>query len=392
MGLPLGGIKIVDFTQYQQGTVCTEMLADWGADVLKIEPRVTGEPGRGGNAWGPPGVPVYFEAYDRNKRSITIDLKKEKAKEIVYKLIEKADIFAQNFRPGVAERLGFGYKKLSEINPRIIYLSGSGFGLSGPMRDRPGFDSVGQAMGGLMSINGLPGSPPQLIGAGIGDQTGGYLLSWGALLALYEREHTGEGQEVDASLIGSIIALQGATLLAHTLVGWIPEKKRGRISGTIFASSFTGKDGKSFIIQTVGPEKREKVFEMAGLLNDTRFDTREKRLQNEKEMFEAFDAVFATKNRDEWLDLLVKADIVCAPVLSYPEIANYPQVLENEYLVEIEHPTEGTIKVLGNPIHLSKHKARIGVAPLLGQHTAEILKEAGYSEAEIAELREQEVV
>ena len=392
MRLPLEGIKIVDFTQYQQGTVCTHMLADWGADVFKVEPRITGEPGRGGNPWGPPGVPVYFEAYDRNKRSITIDLKKEKAKEIVYKLIEKADIFAQNFRPGVAERLGFGYKKLSEINPRIIYLSGSGFGLSGPLRNRPGFDSVGQAMGGLMSINAQPGSTEHLVGAGVGDQTGGFLLSWGALLALLDREHTGEGQEVDVSLIGSVVSLQGATFLAYLLAGHIPERKRGRISGTIFASNFTGKDGKSFIIQTVGAEKRDRVFELAGLDKDSRFDTREKRHQNEKEMFEAFDDAFATKTRDEWLKLLVDADIVCAPVYNYAEVAADPQVLENEYVVEINHPTEGAIKVLGNPIHFSKHKARIGVAPLLGQHTDEILKEAGYSEAEIAELREQEVV
>jgi len=392
MGLPLEGIKIVDFTQYQQGTVCTEMLADWGADVIKIEPRGTGEPGRGGNPWGPAGVPVYFEAYDRNKRSITVDLKKEKGKEIVYKLVKTADIFAQNFRPGVAERLGFGYKKLSEINPRIIYLSGSGFGLTGPMKNRPGFDSVGQAMGGLMSINAQPGQTEHLVGAGIGDQTGGYLLSWGALLALHEREHTGEGQEVDVSLVGSVIALQGATFLAHLLTGHIPEKRRGRITTTIFASSFTAKDGKSFIIQTVGAENREKVFELAGLDKDPRFDTGEKRHQNEQEMFKAFDTVFATKTRDEWLKILVDADIVCAPVYSYPEVANDPQVLVNEYVVEINHPTQGPVRVIGNPIHLSKYKARIGVAPLLGQHTDEVLREVGYSEAEIAELREQEVI
>ena len=392
MGLPLERIKIVDFTQYQQGTVCTEMLADWGADVIKIEPRITGEPGRGGNEWGPKDVPVYFEAYDRNKRSITIDLKKEKGKEIVYKLVKTADIFAQNFRPGVAERLGFGYKALSCINPRIIYLSGSGFGLKGPLKNRPGFDSVGQAMGGLMSINAPPGSTEHLVGAGIGDQTGGFLLSWGALLALIDRERTGQGQEIDVSLIGSVVALQGATFLGHLLTGHIPEKRRGRITTTIFASSFTAKDGKSFIIQTVGTEKREKVFELAGLDKDPRFDTREKRHQNEDKMFEEFDAVFVTKTRDEWLKILVDADIVCAPVYSYPEVANDPQVLANEYVVEINHPTQGPVRVIGNPIHLSQYKARIGVAPLLGQHTDEILKEAGYSKAEIAELREQEVI
>ena len=392
MHLPLEEIKVVDFTQYQQGTVCTEMLADWGADVIKVEPRSVGEPGRGGNPWGPKGVPVYFEAYNRNKRSITIDLKKEKGKEIVYRLVKTADIFAQNFRPGVAERLGFGYKALSCLNPRIIYLSGSGFGLNGPLRNRPGFDSVGQAMGGLMSINAQPGSTEHLVGAGVGDQTGGFLLSWGALLALLNRERTGEGQEVDVSLIGSVVALQGATFLAHLITGHIPQKRRGRITTTIFASSFTGKDGKSFIIQTVGAEKRDRVFELAGLDKDPRFDTREKRHQNEEEMFAAFDALFATKDRDEWLKLLIDKDIVCAPVYNYAEVATDPQVLENEYVVEINHPTEGAVKIIGNPIHFSKYKARIGVAPLLGQHADEILKEAGYSETEIAELREQEVI
>jgi len=392
MGLPLKDIKVVDFTQYQQGTVCTEMLSDWGADVIKVEPRGVGEPGRGGNPWGPKGVPVYFEAYNRNKRSITVDLKHEKGKEIIYKLVKTADIFAQNFRPGVTERLGFGYKVLSAINPRIIYLSGSGFGLKGPMKDRPGFDSVGQAMGGIMSVVGSPGSPDQPIGAGIGDQTGGFLLSWGALLAIIDRERTGKGQEVDVSLIGSVIALQGATILANPLTGYIPEKRRGRITSAIFACSFIAADGKPFIIQTVGTEKREKVFEVAGLDKDLRFDTREKRKQNQEEMIDAFQEVFATKPRDEWLRILVDADIVCAPVYNYAEVSSDPQVMANEYVVEIDHPSEGPIKVLGNPIHLGNHKAKISVAPLLGQHNDEVLREAGYSEEEITQLREEEVI
>jgi crotonobetainyl-CoA:carnitine CoA-transferase CaiB-like acyl-CoA transferase len=392
MSLPLEKIRIVDLTQFQQGTICTEMLADWGAEVIKIEPRLTGEPGRGGNPWGPKGVPVYFEAYNRNKKSMTIDLKKEKGKEIVYKLVKTADIFAQNFRPGVAERLGFGYKALFDINPRIIYLSGSGFGLRGPLKNRPGFDSVGQAMGGLMSINAQPDSTEHLVGAGIGDQTGGFLLSWGALLALIDRDRTGQGQEVDVSLIGSVVALQGATFLAHLLTGHVPKKRRGRITTTIFASAFTARDGKSFIIQTVGAEKRDKVFELAGLDQDPRFDTREKRHQNEEEMFQAFDAVFASKTREEWLKILVEADIVCAPVYSYPEVAQDPQVKANDYVVEINHPTQGPTRVIGNPIHLSRHRPRIGSAPLLGQDTDQILKDEGYSEVEIAGLRQEEVI
>jgi len=392
MGLPLEGIKVVDFTQFQQGTVCTEMLSDWGADVIKVEPRLTGEPGRGGNPWGPEKVPVYFEAYNRNKKSITVDLKKEKGKEIIYKLVKTADIFAQNFRPGVCERLGFGYQKLSEINPGLIYLSGSGFGLMGPMKNRPGFDSVGQAMGGIMSVTGPPGSPDQTIGAGIGDQTGGYLLSWGALLALIDRQRTGKGQEVDVSLIGSVVNLQGATMLANPLTGHIPTKSRGRITTTIFACSFMGSDGKSFIIQTVGKEKRDKVFKIAGLDKDTRFDTREKRQKNKEEMIDAFQEVFSTKPRDEWLQILVEADVVCAPVYNHAEVSADPQVIANEYIVEINHPTQGPIRVLGNPIHLGHHKARIGVAPLLGQHTDAILKEAGYTDEEITSLKAEEVV
>lgn len=393
MDLPLEGIKIIDLTQFQQGPMCTEMLSDWGAEVIKVEPRIVGEPGRGmGSSWGPKGVPTYFEAYNRNKKSITLDLKKEKGKEIVYRLVKKADIFAQNFRPGVAERLGFDYKILANLNPKIIYLSGSGFGLKGPMGNRPGFDSVGQAMGGIMSITGPPGYPDQPIGAAIGDQTGGFLLSWGALLALIDRLRTGLGQEVDVSLIGSVVALQGATLLTNPLTGQVLKKSKGRITSTIFSCSFMAADDKSFIIQTVGGEKRDRAFAIAGLDKDPRFDTREKRKQNQEEMIEAFQAVFLTKTREEWLKILVEADVVCAPVYNYAEVSSDPQVIANEYIVEINHPTEGPIRVLGNPIHLSKHDAKIGVAPLLGQHTDEVLKEVGYSREEIASMKEEEVI
>lgn len=394
MDYPLEGIRVVDFTQYQQGTVCTLMLADWGADVIKVEPHGVGEPGRTLGPRGPKGLGSgYFEANNRNKRSIVVDVKKEKGKEIINRLVKTADIFAQNFRPGVIERLGFGYEALSLINPRIICLNGSGFGRRGPLRERPGYDTVGQAMGGIMSIvTGPPDSPPQMVSAGVCDQTGGFLLSFGALLALFDRERTGQGQEVDMSLINSALALQGNTFQSSLLAGQLP-KMRGRITPGIFCVSFEAKDGKSFIVQTTDTEKRENVFKIAGLDKDpNRFDTWEKINQSHEGELDALEAAFATKPRDEWLKQLIEADIVCSPVYTHAEIAADPVVIENEYVVEVNHPTEGPIRVLNNPVQLSKRQPKIGVAPEHGQHTDEVLREMGYSKADINDLREQKVI
>jgi len=370
------------------------MLADWGADVIKVEPHGVGDPGRTIGPRGPKGLGSgYFEANNRNKRSIVVDVKKEKGKELIYKLVKTADIFAQNFRPGVIERLGFGYEALFQVNPRIICLNGSGFGRRGPLRARPGYDMVGQAMGGIMSIvTGSPYSPPQMVAAGVCDQTGGFLLGFGAVLALFDRERTGQGQEVDMSLINSALALQGCAFQASLLAGQLP-KMRGRITPAVFSAGFKAEDSKSFIVQATDKEKREKVFEIAGLDKDlNRFDTWEKIEQSHEGALDALEAAFATKPRDEWLKQLVEADIVCAPVYTHAEIAADPVVIENEYVVEVNHPTEGPIRVLNNPVQLSKRQPKIGVAPEHGQHTDEILREAGYSEAEITDLRKQEVI
>ena len=386
MDLPLKGIKIIDFTQYQQGTVGTLLLADWGADVIKVEPRLVGEPGRAAGL-------AYYQAHNRNKRSVTIDLKKKKGKEIIYRLVKDADIFAQNFRPGVAERLGFGYEALSAINPKIIYLTGSGFGLKGPWKDKPGFDAVGQAMGGIMSLAGPPGSLDLPIGAAVADQTGGFMLGYGALLALFDRERTGKGQMVEASLMGSVIGLIGWVMQAYLLSGQVPQKGRARVGSGVFSCTLRAGDGKSLIIQTFGRAAKEKVFKAVGLdPKDPRFETGEKMRQNIDELIAVMEGFFSTKTRDESLEILGKEDVVCAPVYNLAEVAAEPQVSANEYLVEIEHPKEGKIRILNNPVTLSKQKARVGAAPELGLHTEEVLKEAGYSEAEIVAFREEEVI
>jgi len=386
MSLPLEGIRVVDFTQYQQGTVGTLMLADWGADVIKVEPRLVGEPGRTAGL-------AYYQAHNRNKRSITVDLKKERGKEIIYRLVKDADIFAQNFRPGVAERLGFGYEALSAINPRIIYLTGSGFGLKGPLKEKPGFDAVGQAMGGIMSLAGPPGSIDLPIGAAVADQTGGFMLGYGALLALFDRERTGKGQMVDASLMGSVIGLIGWIMQTYLLSGRVPGKTRARVGSGVFSCTLQAGDGKFFIIQTFGRAAKEKVFQAVGLdPKDPRFATGEKMRENIQELIGLLEKFFSTKTREECLKILEQADVVCAPVYDLAEVAADPQVWANEYLVEIEHPKEGKIRILNNPVTLSNQRARVGPAPALGQHNDEVLKEAGYSEVEIADLREQEVI
>lgn len=345
-----------------------------------------GEPGRAAGL-------AYYQAHNRNKRSVTIDLKKEKGKEIVYRLVKEADIFAQNFRPGVAERLGFGYEALSAINPRIIYLTGSGFGLKGPWKDKPGFDAVGQAMGGIMSLAGPPGSADLPIGAAVADQTGGFMLGYGALLALIDRQRTGKGQMVEASLMGSVIGLIGWIMQAYLLSGQIPGKTRARVGSGVFSCTLRAGDGKSFIIQTFGRAAKEKVFKGAGIdPKDPRFDTGEKMRQNTEELVKTLEKFFSDKTREESLEILGKEDVVCAPVYNLAEVAAEPQVAANEYLVEIEHPKEGKIRILNNPVTLGRQKARVGAAPQLGQHTDEVLREAGYSEEEIAAFRKEEVV
>lgn len=396
MLFPLQGIKVIDLTQYQQGPISTMMLADWGAEVIKVERRGLGDPGR---RLGSPGQTklqsYYFEAYNRNKISICLDVTKEKGKEIIYKLTKTADLFAQNFRVGVAKRLGFDFEILSQINPRIIYLTGSGFGLKGPLRDKPAYDAVGQAMSGILSVTGAPDSPDQMLAVAIADQTGGYMLCIGALLALFDRERSGEGQEVDVSLLGSTIALQGSTLQDFLQTGVIPKKLVARMSGSIFSCAFKAGDGKSFVIQVTTPEARATVFKIAGLerlMEDPKFQTDDKIRENMQDLIKNFEVAFATKTRQEWLNKLLEADIVCAPIYNYIELASDPQVIENEYILQLNHPKAGPIRMIGNPIHLSNRKARVGIAPELGSDTEVILKEIGYSEPEIADLRKQEVI
>ena len=397
MGLPLEGIRITDLTQYQQGPYATLMLADMGAEVIKVEARDTGDPGRGIGPWGPKGTSAYFEAHNRHKKSITVDARTDKGKEIIYRLVEKSDIFAQNFRPGVAERLGFGYDTLSRINPGIIYLTGSAYGLEGPLAKEPGFDGVGQAVSGILSTILSPkGMVSPLIGTAVSDQSGAFVLAFGAMVALFHRERTGQGQEVDGSLLGGTIALVGWAMQSHLTSGREYQASRARITSTGTASTHVAKDGKPLLIYISGREKHAKAFKTLGLerlIGDPRFENGEKRMENQEALLADFDEAVRTKSRDEWLGLFREADVVAAPVYKLSEAAAQDQAVVNEYIAEIDHPKEGRMKVVGIPVKLHKTPGRLGIAPDLGQHTDEVLSEiAGYTLAEIAQLREQKII
>jgi crotonobetainyl-CoA:carnitine CoA-transferase CaiB-like acyl-CoA transferase len=397
MGFALEGIRVIDLTQYQQGPIATQMLADMGAEVIKVEPRGTGDPGR---QLGP----YYFQANDRNKKSITVDTRTEKGKEIVYRLVENADIFAQNFRPGVADRLGFGYEALRRINPRIIYLTGSAFGLKGPMGTKPGYDGVGQAMSGILSTIWQPeGIPPTNLGCSISDQTGGYMLAFGAMVALFHRERTGEGQQVDASLLGSTMNLIGWTFqrnLTHAHLGpsmLVPRARVAPFSKEVsIISSHVARDGKPILLLLMRRPMQIATFKALGLehfIDDPRRESKEHVKEYINDVLSSMDERIRTKDRDEWLRLIEEAGGIAAPVHSLEEAATHPQVLANEYIAEVDHPKEGRIRVLGLPVKLHKTPGRLGIAPELGLNTDEVLfRLAGYKAEEIEQMRQEEII
>ncbi|HJP40227.1 MAG TPA: CoA transferase [Dehalococcoidia bacterium] len=390
---PLDGIKIIDFTRYQQGPFATVMLSDLGADVIKIEERRNGDLGRT-IGMHRDGWCTYFEAHNRNKRSITIDVRTDSGKEIVRRLVAGADVVTDNFRPGVMKRLGLDWESLSKVNPRIITASASGFGPKGPSARRPSFDVVGQAWAGIMTLQGGgPGTVPQSLGAGAADQIGAMIFAVGICSALVARELQGIGQHVDVSLLGSQLALQGLPLLAY-LKNDQQAASPQRLDPLF--TYFPCGDDLYISIGVLDPRWWPPLCQIIGredLLEDERFETASGRHRNREPLLSALDTAFRERTRAEWLTLLDSADIPCGPVNDYEAVANDPQVLENEYITSLEHPKFGDVRVVGSPIKMSnsdtgpRHSA-----PELGQHTDEILVELGYSQTDIAAFRQAEAI
>lgn len=390
---PLDGVRVLDLSQWQQGPYASVMLSDMGADVIKVERPEYGDAGR--SALGgpdPAGVAPDFFAHNRGKRGMTVNLRHPQGREIVLKLAEQVDVVVTNFRLGVMEEWGLGYDVFRERNPRIIYAQASGSGPKGPHRQRPMFDIVAQAMGGLMSVTGEEGRMPLPAGAFIGDQVGAIMLAAAVLAALYSRERTGNGQSVDVSLLGTQVALQSFEITHHLFTGEVPKPGgRGHPHTAWLWYTFPAADGH-FTMAGVRDDKWADFCEIAGdpaLAEDPRFNTYDARAENRDALVERLDAAFRKKPASHWVEALATIDVACGPVRTYDEVAADPQVIENEYISEMEHPHLGRVRFVTTPIEFSETPVRAkGPQPELGQHTEEVLLELGYDWEQIVALRE----
>jgi len=403
MTMPLEGIRVIDWTIWQQGPVASVMLGDLGAEVIKVEERVGGDPGRG--VLRAQGIDLtdrpnfYFEANNRNKKSITVDLKRPEGVEIVRRLTDLADVFVQNFRQGVAARLGLDAATLRARNPRLIYASATGYGPEGPESGAPSFDYLGLARSGIMMAAGEPDQPPLAIAGGIADQMGAVMLAYGVLAALLARQRTGRGQEVDASHLGSMSWLQGLGLSARLMLGRALPRVHRRYATNPLWNHYRCADDEWLALSMLQADRYWARFcEVLGITwaaTDERFSSMLARMANAGDCVALLDDTFATKPRDEWLRLLAAGgDFIVSIVNSVDQLPDDPQVRANGYVTSFEHPAFGPVRVVGVPVRLSETPGQIRLpAPEFGQHTEEILTELlGYSWDDVARLKEGEVI
>jgi crotonobetainyl-CoA:carnitine CoA-transferase CaiB-like acyl-CoA transferase len=399
---PLQGVKVVACSTAQAGTVPYMLMADLGAEVIKIEVPGIGDNSRGSTVL--PGMPsTYFETNNRGVKSVTLNLKEAEGRDILKKLVAAADIFGQNFRPGAAEKNGFGYEELRKVNPRLVYVSVSGYGPKGPHRALPGTDSMAQALGGIAQAYSVPGQMLKTGIVSVADETCAILAFGGALAALTHARATGQGQKVDCSLLGGQIRLMGWTLTTTMWRNADPVTGQARITGTRdrpgISSSFNDRDGKPLVFQLGGNRKWREAMTALGFyerLEQAGFGDLGVIIGDDdkrRSLLGMLDELFATGPRDDWVERLRAADIVAAPINTLSEASNDPDVLANGYVTEIDYPQYNKrLKVHGSPWHFSETPAKPGIAPELGAHNDEILARLGYSPTQIAGLRERKII
>ena len=391
----LQGTRVIDLTQAMAAPFCSLNLGDMGADVIKVEPPGDGEPTRRETAVQKNGVSGSFMAMNRGKRSLTIDLKQPDGVAIMKRLARTADVFVQNYRPGVVQRLGIGYDALAAENPRLIYCSVSGFGSTGPYASRGGYDLIAQGMSGIISVTGEEDGPPAKAGLPISDLCAGLFAAYGILSALEYRDRTGEGQHVDTSLFEAAMALTVWESTELWATGRTPKPLGSGHRLTAPYQAVLASDGYF----TVGANN-DKLFdafaraiERPDLLTDERFASRAARLANRVGLIAEIEKMTAGHSRAYWLERLDKAGVPCGPINTYPETLTDPHTLARNMVVDLVHPVAGAMKALGVPVKLSETPGAVDrPAPLVGQHTAEILTELGYSEREQQDLKTRGVI
>ena len=386
---PLTGITIVDLSRILAGPYCTMMLGDLGAEVLKVEPPH----GDDARSWGPPfvsGESAYFLAVNRNKKSVRVNLKTDGGRYLLHRLISMADVLVENFRPGTLERLGFDYEQLKETYPNLVYCSISGYGHTGPLSKRPGYDAIMQGEAGWMHLTGEPDGPPFKVGASLADIFTGMMAAQGITSALYERTHTGLGRKIDVALFDSVVASLCYQAQGFLLTAEEPHRLGNRHPSLTPYETFETADG--YVTVGVGNDvlwhRFLKAVERPDL-DQPKFETNALRVESHRELKGLLDDLFKSASTDFWLEKLESAGIPVGSVRSIAEVFSNPQIEPRRMLVEMEHPAVGPMKVVGNPIKVDGGGERNPLPPpLLGQHTEEVLRDhLRLDDEQIEELR-----
>ncbi len=391
----LEGIKVIDFTQAYSGPFCTLQLADFGAEVIKIERRGIGDQSR---EWTPfkNGHSGYYAAINRNKKGISLDIASDEGREIILDMVKDADVIVQNFKVGTLDKFGLGYDEIKKVNPGIIYASISGFGQTGPLSHLAAYDNVVQAMTGVMEMTGFPDGVPTKVGPAIGDNFTGIKMANAIMMALIHKMNTGEGQQIDVAMFDTIFSILESPILFETVLGQDSNRTGNADPATLVPYDvYQCKDGyfSAGIASDSGYPKFCEAINMPELISDERFKTNEDRCRNYRDFTDIVSMHFEDKTRSELANVFIEFGVPNAPVMDIPEIMEHPQIVHREMMVDFQDPGVGEHKAINNPMKLSKTPAQLSHgAPVMGQDTVGILRNLGYDDSKIQELHEREVI
>jgi crotonobetainyl-CoA:carnitine CoA-transferase CaiB-like acyl-CoA transferase len=392
--VPLSGIRVVDLTRILAGPFCTGMLADMGADVVKVETPGVGDPLRGQGAIRN-GLSWYFAGFNRNKRSLSLNLRSEEGRAVLARLVAASDVLVENFRPGVLDQMGFGEARLKALRPDLLYCNISGFGTTGPYRDRPSFDFIAQAMSGFMSVTGMAGGPPLRAGRPIADLVAGLHGALGICAALAKRGRTGQGETVGASLNNGLISLLAFLAANYFATGEEPARTGNDHAIVSPYGMFRTRDGEVALApsQEQSYQRLIDALGLAELRADPRFATNDLRVRNRAAVNTAIEARLLTETTEYWIDKLDAAGVPCGRVMGLAEVFADPQVIDQEMVLEQDHPGHGAVRMLGFPIKFAEAPCALRLpTPEVGADTDAVLAEIGYAAADITRLRDTGVV